>query len=144
VTVNRFWWTRRRAVSLWGGGGAVEQVDVVGAVANTVPEHGNDAVFGDFPVQPGQELAAGRAVLVKPEGGGGPGLGGVEKRAELDQIQAVFPVVVVPVARCPAAAPWRCRFADGRAGGGITEVAGEGLANEAFQTPFADIGGHGR
>ena len=101
-----------------GRRGAVEQVDVVGAVPDAVAEHGNDAVFGDFPLQPGQELAAGGTVVVKLKRGSGVRLGGVEERAELDQVDAVFPVVIVTVARRPAVIPCRRRFADGGTGGG--------------------------
>ena len=82
-----------------GGGGAVEQLQMVGAVADAVAEHGHDALLGDFPLQPGQELATGGAVLLQPEGGGGVRLGGVEERAELDQIEAVFPVVIMTIPR---------------------------------------------
>ena len=77
------------------------------------------------------------AVFVEAEGGGGVGLGGVEEGAKLDQVDAVFAVVVVMVAGGPAdAAVGAAGFADGVAGGRIAGIAGEGLADEAFEAAF--------
>ena len=64
-------------------------------------------------------------------------LGGVEEGAELDEVDAVLAVVVVVVAGGPAdAAVGSGGLADGAAGGGIAGVAGEGLADEAFEAAF--------
>ena len=84
-----------------GGGRAVEEVEVVGAVLDAVPEDIDGATLGDLALEAGEELAAGGAVLVEAEGGGGVGLGGVEEGAELDEVDAVLAVVVVVVAGGP-------------------------------------------
>ena len=120
-----------------GGGGAVEEVEVVGAVLDAVAKDFDGAAFGDLALEAGEELAAGGAVFVEAEGGGGAGLGGVEEGTELDEVDAVFAVVVVVVAGGPAyAAIGAGGFADGAAGGGVAGVAGEGLADEAFEAAF--------
>ena len=120
-----------------GRGRAVEEVEVVGAVLDAVAEDGDGAAFGDLALEAGEELAAGGAVLVEAEGGGGVGLGGVEEGAELDEVDAVLAVVVVMVAGGPAdAAVGGGGFADGAAGGGVAGVAGEGFADEAFEAAF--------
>ena len=120
-----------------GRGRAVEEVEVVGAVLHAVAEDVDGAVFGDLALEAGEELAAGGTVFVEAEGGGGVGLGGVEEGAELDEVDAVLAVVVVVVAGGPAyAAVGAGWFADGAAGGGIAGVAGEGLADEAFEAAF--------
>ena len=120
-----------------GRGRAVEEVEVVGAVLHAVAEDGDGAVFGDLALEAGEELAAGGTVLVEAEGGGGVGLGGVEEGVELDEVDAVLAVVVVVVAGGPAYAAvsggW---LADGAAGRGVAGVAGEGLADEAFEAAF--------
>ena len=85
-----------------GRGRAVEEVEVVGAVLDAVAEDLDGAAFGDLALESGQELAAGGAVFVEAEGGGGVGLGGVEEGAELDEVDAVLAVVVVVVAGGPA------------------------------------------
>ena len=126
-----------------GGGGAVEQLEVVGAVPDAVAEHVNGAPLGDLPLEAGQELVARRAVLLQTEGGGGVWLGGVEERVKLDQVNAILAVVVVMVAGGPAAALAGGWLTDGGAGGGIARVAGERPANEAFQAAFGEIDGHG-
>lgn len=128
-----------------GGGGAVKKLEMVGTVLDAVAQHFNDAPLGHLSLKASQKLVACRAVLLQPEGRGGFGLGGVEKTAELDQVKAMFTVVIVVVAGGPAAAPIGAgRLADGAASGGIARVAGEGLANEAFQAPFGGVGGHGQ
>ena len=108
-----------------GRGRAVEEVDVVGAVLDAVAEDIDRAALRDLALETGEELAAGGAVLVEAEGGCGVGLGGVEEGAELDEVDAVFAVVVAMVAGGPAdavvAGSW---FADSLAGGGIAGVAG--------------------
>lgn len=128
-----------------GGGGAVKKLEIVGTVLDAVAQHLDDAPLGHLPLKAGQELATYWAVLIQPEGGDGFGLGGVEKTAELDQVKAMFAVVIVVVAGGPAAAPIGAgSLADGAASGGIARIASEGLANEAFQAPFGGVGGHGQ
>ena len=108
-----------------GGRRPVEEVEIVGAVLDAVPEDFDRAAFGDLALETGEELAAGGAVFVEAEGGGGVGLGGVEKGAELDEVDAVFAVVVVMVAGGPAdAAVGAGGFADGAVRGGVAGVAG--------------------
>ena len=101
-----------------GGGRAVEEVEVVGAVLDAVPKDIDGAAFGDLALEAGEALAAGGAVFVEAEGGGGVGLGGVEEGAELDEVDAVFAVVVVMVAGGPAyaavGAGWVANSATGR------------------------------
>ena len=122
----------------------MEEFEVVGAVPDSVAKHVDGAALVDLALETGEELAAGRAVLVETEGGGGVGFGGVEEGAELDEVDAVLAVVVVVVAGGPAdAAVAGRRFADGAAGGGVAGVAGEGLADEAFEACFGGVGGHG-
>ena len=94
MTLNWFWRKRRWAVSFWAEG-AVEEVEIVGAVLDAVAEDFDGAAFGDLALEAGEELAAGGAVFVEAEGGGCVGLGGVEERAELDEVDAVLAVVVV-------------------------------------------------
>ena len=120
-----------------GGGSAAEEIEVVGAVLDAVAEDFDGAAFGDLALEAREELAAGGAGFVEAEGGGGVGLGGVEEGAELGEVDAVLAVVVVVVAGGPAdAAVCAGGFADGAAGGGIAGVAGEGLADEAFEAAF--------
>ncbi len=55
--------------------------------------------LADLALQPGQELAPRRAVLVQGQRLGRLGLGGAQEGGELDQIDAVLAVVVVGVAQ---------------------------------------------
>ena len=136
MTVNWFWRKRRWAVSFWAEG-AVEEVEIVGAVLDAVAEDFDGAAFRNLALEAGEELAAGGAVFVEAEGGGCVGLGGVEERAELDEVDAVLAVVVVVVAGGPAyAAVGGGGFADGAAGRGVAGVACQGLADEAFEAAF--------
>ena len=104
---------------------------------DAVAEDIDGAAIGDLALKADEELAAGGAVLVEAEGGGGVGLGGVEEGAELDEVDAVLAVVVVVVAGGPAyAAVGAGGFANRAAGGGIARVAGECLADETLEAAF--------
>ena len=97
----------------------------MGAVLDAVAEDVDGAAFGDLALEAGEELAAGGAVLVEAEGGGGVGLGREEEGAELDEVDAVLAVVVVVVAGRPAyAAVGAGGFADGAVCGRVAGVAG--------------------
>ena len=81
-----------------GGGRAVEEVEVVGAVLDPVAQDVDRAALADLPLEAGEKLAAGWAVFVEADSGSGVRLGGVEEGAELDQVDAVLAVVVVMIA----------------------------------------------
>ena len=127
-----------------GGGRAVEEVEVVGAVLDPVAQDVDGAALADLALEAGEKLAARGAVLVEPESGGSVRLGGVKESAKLDQVDAVLAVVVVMVAGGPADAAVRGRtFPDGATGWGIAGVAGQGLADEPFEAAFGEVGRHG-
>ena len=60
----------------------------------------------------------------------------MEEGAELDEVDAVLAVVVVVIAGGPADTVPGRGFADSASGGRIAGVAGEGLADEAFEAAF--------
>ena len=106
-------------------------------VSDAVAEDVDSAAFGDLALKTGKEFAAGGTVFGETEGRGGFGLGGVQKGSKLDQVDAVFTVVVVGVAAGPAdatvAGGW---FPNGASGGRVAGIAGQGLADEAFEAAF--------
>ena len=83
---------------------AVEQVQVVRAVSDAVAQHVDGAALGDLALQPGEELAPRRTVLVERQRFGGVRLGGLQECRELDPIDAELAVVVVGIAAAPARA----------------------------------------
>ena len=126
-----------------GRGCAVEEVEVVRSVLDAVAQHVNSAPFAYFALKPRQELAPGRAVLVKCQGVGHLGLGGSQEGGKLHQVDTVLAVIVVGVAAAPAhPAVARGRIADGALFGGIARVAGQCFADQALEPAFGGIGLH--
>lgn len=116
---------------------------MVGTVPDAVPERVDRAALVDLALKPGQELAAGRAVFVEAQRGGGVGLGGMEETAELDEIDAVLSVVVATVAGRPAdAAVSRRGLANRSARGRISGVARQFLADEALKAALGRVRRH--
>ena len=112
-------------------------------MVEAVAQHVDSAALGNLALEPGQEFAPCRAVLGQPQRCRGLGLGGTQEGRELDQIDAVFPVVVVEVAAAPAhtavAGGW---FGHCARGGRLAGMAGQRGADEAFETAFGGVGGH--
>ena len=66
-----------------------------------------------------------------------------EERRELNQVDAVYPVVIVGIPATPAhAAVARCRLGHGTRRRRIARMPGQGLADEAFEAAFGGVGGH--
>ena len=61
-----------------------------------------DAALGDLALQPCQELAAGRAIVIQVERLGGIWLRGAQEGSELDEIDGILAVVVLGVPSNPA------------------------------------------
>ena len=126
-----------------GRRGAVEQVEVVGPVADAVAQHVDGAALADLPLEPGEEPAARGAGFGQVQGLGGFGLGGAQEGGELGQVDAVLAVVVVVVAAGPTDSAVVGR---GLAYGGlwrrVARMAGQGRADEAFEAAFGGVGGH--
>ena len=106
MTVNRFCSNRSWACTFPAEGRAVEQVYLMGAVPDAVAQHVDGAALGDLALQPGEKLAPCRALLGECQCFGGLRLRCAQKGGELDEVDAVFPVVVVWVAAIPAHAPY--------------------------------------
>ena len=103
-----------------GRRGSVEEVEFVGSVPDAVAEDVDRAAFGDLALEASKEPAAVGTVFGQSQGRGGFGLGGVQKRSELDEVDAVLTVVVVVVASGPADATVASRwFANGATGGRV-------------------------
>ena len=125
-----------------GRGRAVEQFDVVRAALHAVAQHVDGAALGDLALEPRQELAPRRAVLVQRERFGGLRLRVVQEGGELDAIDAELAVVVVGISAAPA---------DAAVGGAclrnlallrrIAGMAGQGRADEPFEAAFGGVGG---
>ena len=107
-----------------GRGRAVEQVDMVRAVLDAVPQHVDDAPLGDLALEPGQELLPRRAGVRQVEMVDQVGLRGGQKRGELRQVDGEFAVVLLGVALNPAG------------GGHVGD-------DQALQALFAGVGLHG-
>ena len=111
-----------------GRRGRVEEVEVVGAVLHAGPQHVHDAVLGDLALQPGQERLPGGGVSGQTEGLDERGLGRLDERGELDQVDGVGPVEVVRLALDPPSAVGRRHLCD----------------DEGLQTPFIELADHRR
>ena len=125
---------------------AVEDVQVVRAVPEAVAQHVDGAALRDLALQPGEELAPRRTVLVQRQRLGRLRLGGLQECRELDPIDAELAVVVVGIAAAPARAA-------GVAGAGldclallrrIAGMAGQRRADQPFEAALAGVGRHTR
>ena len=121
---------------------AVEKIQVVRAMLDAVAQHVDRAALGDFALQPGQELAPRRTVVVQQQRFGGVWLSELQESGKLDPIDAKLAVVVVGIAATPADAV----IAGARLGHlaslrGIARISGESRADEAFEAAFGSIGG---
>ena len=84
------------------------------AMLDAVTKDIDGSALVDLALEAREKLAARGTVLVKAEGRGNVGLCCVQEGAELNEVYAVFAVVVVVIARGPAeAASGRTRFAHG-------------------------------
>ena len=83
-------------------GCAIEQVNGMRPVLDSLAQHVNSAALGDFPLQPGQEPAPVRAIFVQVQRGCRLGLGFAQKSGKLSQVNTVFPVIVLWVSVYPA------------------------------------------
>ena len=127
-----------------GRGGAVEKVEVVGAVADAVAQHVDGAALADLTLKPGQEAAARGTGLGQIERLRRFGLGRAQEGGELGQVDAVFAVVVVEVAAAPSGpGVGSGRLAHGGTRRRVAGMAGQRRADEALEAAFGDVGcGH--
>ena len=137
----------RRRVFVAGGRRAEEQIDVMRPVREALAQHVDGSAPGRLRLQPRQELAPCRAVLVQGKGIVQAGLGVRQKRHELAEVHAVFAVVVVRVAADPAGAVGGRPLAHpvrGRGGIRLAGQTGEGRADPPFEAALGEVGGgHG-
>ena len=126
-----------------GGRRAVEQLQVVRAVLDTVAQHVDGAALGDFALEPRQELASRRAVLVQRQCFSGLRLRRVQEGGELDPIDAELAVVVVGTAADPAdtAVGGPC-LSNLALLGRIAGMAGQRRADQPFETAFGGVRSH--
>ena len=119
---------------------AVEKNKFMRAVADSVPEHIDRAALRDLALQPREELAPGRTVLVEREGFDSRGLCSVEESGDLRLIDAVFAVVVTVATATPADAAITV--------GGLANLAwrgrGAGIASRApvqirLSRPYSEV-----
>ena len=135
---------RRRIVARRGAG--VVQGNVILPVLYAFTQHINDAATVHLLLQPRQKPAARGRVGFQRQGGGSCRLGDPQKGGQLGQVNTVFPVVVGVAAAAPAHAVGRRPF---RRGGdrwriGVIGMAGEDLADAAFQAAFTGVAGHSK
>ena len=118
------------------------------AVEGAVPDGAVGLRVGlaeDLALEPRQELAPRRAVLVQRERFGDFRLRGVQEGGELDPIDAELAVVVVGIAAAPAdPAVARARLRNLILLGRIAGMAGQRRADEAFEAAFGGIGDYVR
>jgi hypothetical protein len=75
---------------------AVKEVNVVFSVFYAVPQHFDYPALCNLPLQAGEELLAGGAGIFEVKGFSDPRLCGFEEFGELDEVNSVFAVVVLP------------------------------------------------
>ena len=122
---------------------AVEQLQVVRDVLDAVAQHVNGAALRDFALQPRQELAPRRTVLVQRQRIRRLRLGGVQKGRKLDAVDAILAVVVVGVAAAPAdAAVTRVRLRHLPRLRRIAGMPGQRRADQPLEAAFGGVGGH--
>ena len=115
----------------------------MGPVSHPVSENVDGAPPCDLSLESGEELAARRAVFVECERIGRLGLGCAKERRELDQVDAVFAVIVLRIAAVPADPTVAVRGVP--YGAHLRRIAGmttQSGADEAFEASFAGVGIH--
>ena len=110
-------------------------------VLDAVAQHVDRPALGDLALQPCEELAPRRPVLVQGQRLRDLRLRGAQERGQLHAIHAEFAVVVAGTAAAPARAADRRRGNDG-VFRGITGMAGQRRADQSLQPPFRGIGSH--
>ncbi len=121
---------------------AIKEVDMVRPVIYALAQHVDGSALADFPLQPGQELAPGRAVLAQIQRYGNVGLGGMQECGKLGQVHAVLPVVVLGVSAYPAGAVAGRPLAHCAPMRRIAGGSRQHRADEALEPPLAGVGGH--
>ena len=126
-----------------GRRGAVEEIEVVRAVPDAVAQHLDRAPLGDLALQPRQELAPRRAVVVQRQRLGGFRLGVVQEGGKLGEVDAVLAVVVEVAAAAPAhPAVAGGRLHHGLRGRRLAGMAGQRRADEAFEPALGRVSRH--
>ena len=121
---------------------AEEEVDVVRTVFDAVAQHIDRTALADLALQASQEFAPRWPVRVEVQRLCCAGLCLLQKCGKLRQVHAVLAVVVAPVAQSPArTAVERAGFTNAAGYWRSYRVAGHGCDNEAFEAPFARVGG---
>ena len=123
---------------------AVEEIEVVRAVLDTVAQHLDRAPLGNLALPPRQELAPSRTVLLQRQRLGRLRLGVAQEVGKLDEVDAPLAVVIEVAAAVPAhpAVAGR-RFGHGVRRWWLAGMAGEGGADEAFEPALGGVRGHG-
>lgn len=124
---------------------AEEKRQIEGAVADARTQNIDCAAPGDFALQPGEELAPGRTVLVERERIGGIRLGLAQEGAELREIDAILAIVVMMIAAAPTHTAVICwRLATGvRRGRRFAGMPRQRGADQAFKAALGGVGAHG-
>ena len=126
-----------------GRGGAVEQLQVERAMLDAVAQHLDGAPLRNLALQPRQELAPRRPVLIQCQSLGGLRLGVMQEGGELGEIDAILAVVVAMVAGAPAdPAIGSARLDERACRRRIAGMAGERRADQALEALLARIGRH--
>ena len=113
------------------------------AVPEAVAQHVDGAALRDFALQPRQELAPRRTVLVQRQRLGRLRLGRAQERGKLNAVDTKLAVVVVRTATAPAhAAVTRVRLRDLPRLRRITGMPGQRRADQPFEAAFARVGRH--
>ena len=132
-----------RGLLVAGRGGAVEQLQVERAMLDAVAQHLDGAPLRDLALQPRQELAPRRPVLVQRQRFGGLGLGVAQERGKLGEINAILTVVVVIAAGAPAdTAVGSARLYERACRWWIAGMPGERHTDQALEALLARIGRH--
>ena len=124
-----------------GRGRAVEEIEVVRPVPDTLAQHVYRATLGDLTLEASEEPASRWAVLIEAERLCGFGLGLTQERGKLREVHAVLAVVVGRVAAHPAYAvacrplphPLHLRR--------LTRGARQVCTDEALEASFTGVGG---
>ena len=124
---------------------AVEEIDLVLPVLEAPAEEVDGAALADLALQAGEELAAGGAILLKPQPLVGVGLGFPQESQQLREVDRELAVVLGGVAADP---PGSSGLGGGLALavhpllGAITGISGQGDADQPLQAAFAGVSRH--